>query len=167
MKKRLAILGLVILAAAAALYAGPGRQHMRGHGGPGGHGFGAGFMLGHLHEIASELDLTDDQKTQIHAIFKETREANEQYHEQMHGGLKNVARVLIDNPNDLAGAQALLDQQTATERALKSNILRGVSKALNVLTPAQRTELAEIIAKKAEARENRREHRRENRRDRK
>ncbi len=159
MKKRLAILGLVILAAAAALYAGPGRQHMRG--GHGGHGFGAGFMLGHLHEIASELDLTDDQKTQIHAIFKETREANKQYHEQMHGGLKSVARVLIDNPNDLAGAQALLDQQTATERALKSNILRGVSKALNVLTPAQRTELAEIIAKKAEARENRRENRRD------
>lgn len=155
MKKRLAILGLVLIAAAAALYAGPGR-HMRA-GGHGGHGFGAGFMLGHLHEIASELDLTEAQKTQIHAIFKETREANEQYRDQMHGGLKNVARVLIDNPNDLAGAQAVLDQQTATERALKSNILRGVSKALNVLTPAQRTELAGIVAKHAEARENRRD----------
>jgi Spy/CpxP family protein refolding chaperone len=155
MKKRLAILGLVLIAAAAALYAGPGR-HMRGAG-HGGHGFGAGFMLGHLHEIADKLDLTDAQKTQIHAIFKETREANEQYHDQMHGGLKDVARVLIDNPNDLAGAQAVLDQQTATERALKSNILRGVSKALNVLTPEQRTELADLIAKRQEARENRRD----------
>jgi Spy/CpxP family protein refolding chaperone len=162
MKKRLAILGLVLIAAAAALYAGPGR-HMRagGHGGPGGHGFGAGFMLGHLHEIAGELDLTDAQKTQIHAIFEETRDANEQYRDQMHGGLKDAARVLIDNPNDLAGAQAILDQQTASERALKSNILRGVSKALNVLTPAQRTELAELIAKRHEARENRRENRRD------
>jgi protein CpxP len=154
MKKRLAILGLVIIAAAAALYAGPGR-HMR-HGGHGG-GFGHGFMLGHLHEIASELDLSAAQKTQIHAIFEETREQNKQYHEQMHGGLKDVARVLIGNPNDLAGAQAVLDQQTATERALKSNILRGVSKALNVLTPEQRTELAEIVAKRAERRENRRD----------
>jgi Spy/CpxP family protein refolding chaperone len=155
MKKRLAILGFIIIAAAAALYAGPGR-HMRtgGHGGHGA-GFGAGMMLGHLHEIADQLDLTDAQKTQIHAIVKETREANAQYHEQMHGGLKDVARVLIANPNDVAGAQAMLDQQTATERALKSNILRGVSKALNVLTPAQRTELADIVAKHAEARENR------------
>ena len=155
MKKRLAILGLVLIAAAAALYAGPGR-HMRG-GHHGGHGFGAGFMLGHLHEIASELDLTDAQKTQIHAIFKETREANEQYREQMHGGLKDVARVLHENPNDLAGAQAVLDQQTATERALKSNILRGVSRALTVLTPAQRDELQQLIAKRHEARENRRD----------
>jgi Spy/CpxP family protein refolding chaperone len=164
MKKRLAILGLVIIAAGAALYAGPGR-HMRmggmgGHGSPhGGHGggFGAGMMLGHLHEIASELDLTDAQKTQIHAIFKETREANEQYRVQMHGGMKDVARVLIANPNDIAGAQAVLDQQNATERALKSNILRGVSKALNVLTPEQRTELGQIVAKRAQQLEKRRD----------
>jgi Spy/CpxP family protein refolding chaperone len=158
MKKRLAILGLVIIAAAAALYAGPGRHmHMGGHGGDHGDGFGAGMMMGHLHEIASQLDLSDAQKTQIHAIFKETREQNEQYREQMHGGMKAVATVLIANPNDIAGAQAVLDQQSATERAMKSNVLRGVSKALNVLTPEQRTELAQIVAKHAEERENRRD----------
>ncbi|HEX8617018.1 MAG TPA: periplasmic heavy metal sensor [Thermoanaerobaculia bacterium] len=154
MKKRLAIVALVLVAAAAALYAGPGRHHARG----GGHGdFGAGFMLGHLHQIAGELDLSDAQKTQIHAIFKETREQNAQYREQMHGGLHSVARMLIANPNDIAGAQALLDQQSATERAMKTNMLRAASRALNVLTPAQRTELAELVAKRAEARADRRD----------
>lgn len=152
MKKRLAILTLVIVAAAAALYAAP-RHHMRG----GGHGdFGAGFVLGHLHRIAGELDLTEAQKTQIHVILKETHQQNAQYREQMHGGFQSVARVLIANPNDLSGAQTILDQQSATERALKSNMIRAASRALNVLTPQQRTKLGEIVAERAEARENRR-----------
>ncbi|HYO79052.1 MAG TPA: periplasmic heavy metal sensor [Thermoanaerobaculia bacterium] len=149
MKKRLIIITILTTIAAAALYAGPGR-HMRG-----GHGFGGGFFA-HLHEVADELDLTDAQKTQIHAIFKETREENREYWQQMHGGIHSVARTLIANPNDIAGAQAVLDQQIATERALKTNMLRAASKALNVLTPAQRTELAELAAKRAAERENRR-----------
>jgi Spy/CpxP family protein refolding chaperone len=152
MKKRLAIITLVLVATAAALYAGPGRRHGHGRG----HGdFAAGFMLGHIHQIAGELDLSDAQKTQIHAIFKETREQNADYRKQMHGGYHSVARVLIANPNDVSGAQALLDQQSATERAMKTNMLRAASRALNILTPAQRTELAEIVAKRAEAKADR------------
>ncbi|HEX8253868.1 MAG TPA: Spy/CpxP family protein refolding chaperone, partial [Thermoanaerobaculia bacterium] len=147
---RLIILTIITTVVAAALYAGPGRHMRGGHG----HGFGGGF-LAHLHEVAEELDLTDAQKTQIHAIFKETREQNREYWEQMHGGFHSVARTLIANPNDVAGAQAVLDQQIATERALKTNMLRAASKALNVLTPAQRTELAEMAAKRAAERENR------------
>lgn len=150
MKKRLIIIALIVTAlGGAALYAGPGRAHFRGHGG----GFA---FFAHLHQIADELDLTDAQKTQIHAIFRETREQNREIREELHGGFKDVAKTLIANPNDVAAAQAQLDRQLDTERALKTSILQGASKALSVLTPEQRTKLALIIAEHAEKRGNRR-----------
>ena len=156
MKKRLVILALIVTAigGGAALYAGPGRAHFarEGHGG-GGHGFG---FFGHLHEIAGELDLSDAQKTQIHAIFRETREQNQEIREELHGGYKEVAKTLIANPNNVAAAQAQLDRQLETERALKNSILQGAAKALAVLTPEQRTKLALILAEHAEKHGNRR-----------
>jgi Spy/CpxP family protein refolding chaperone len=150
MRKTMILTAVITVLAGAALYAGPGRAHMRGAGGP--HGFGFGGFFGHLHDIADELDLTKAQKTQIHGIFMEARDENKQYREQLHGGFVSVAKTLVANPNDVSGAQALLDQQDAAERAMKANMLRAASKALNVLTPEQRTELAQLIAE----RENRR-----------
>lgn len=160
MKKKILILTVVLAALAAVpiLHAGPGFGHGR-HAGPGmggdmgAHGFA---ILGYLGRIREELDLTDAQADQIHAILKETHEQNAQYREQLHGSMKNVAQTLIANPNDVAGAQALLDQQAAAERALKANMLTAASKALNVLTAEQRTKLAEIVAEHAERMEKRR-----------
>ncbi len=150
MKKRLIIITLVVMAlGSAAVYA-----HGRGGGA---HGFGGGMALfGHLHEIAGELDLTREQKEQIHGIFLNTREQNRQIREQLHAGFGDVAKTLIANPNDLAAAQAQLDRQLENERALKSSILQGASKALNVLTPEQRTKLALLLAEHRESRRNRR-----------
>lgn len=151
MKKRLVIITLIVMAlGSVAVYAGH-RARGAGH-----HGFGGMGFFAHMHRIADELDLTDAQKTQIHTIFRETREQNEQIREQLHGGYKDVAKTLIANPNDIAAAQAQLDRQLDTERALKSSILQGVSKALNVLTPEQRTKLALILAEHAQSRGNRR-----------
>jgi protein CpxP len=158
MKKRLAILAIVIAATALAavpiLYAaGP---HMRAHGGPGGHGDHGGFgMLGMmLRHVKGELDLSDAQTEQIKTIFRETHEQNAQLHGQMRDGIHDVLTVLISDPNNIAGAQAVLDQQAATERQMKQAMLTATSKALNVLTPAQRTKLAQIVsehhAKRAE-----------------
>jgi Spy/CpxP family protein refolding chaperone len=146
MKKRLVIITLAVMAlGGAALYAGHGRG-ARG----GGHHGGFAFFS-HLHQVAGELDLTDAQKTQIHTIFRETRGQNQEIREQLHGGYKDVAKTLLTNPNDVAAAQAQLDSQLANERALKTSILQGASKALNVLTPEQRTKLALIMAEHAEA----------------
>jgi protein CpxP len=156
MKKRLILITTLIAIAALAIvpfvYAGHGRQ-MRGGGhgmgGHGGHGMGFGFM-GHVDRIKDELDLTDAQVVQIKAIVAEAHEQNAGLHEQMHGGFKGVAEKLIANPNDIAGAQALLDQQHAAERTLKTNMITAASKALNVLTPDQRTKLGELIAEHGE-----------------
>ena len=154
MKKRLILITLILAAVAAVpfVYAGPGGHGMRGmHGRGGGHGLA---FLAHLEHVKGELDLTDAQVGQIKDIVKATREQNGQFRQQIHGTLKQVATVLLTNPNDVAGAQAVLDQQAAAERQLKSNLLAAASKALNVLTPEQRTKLALHLAERGNRWEN-------------
>jgi protein CpxP len=155
-KKRLILITVIVAALVAVpfLYAGPG-GHMRGMRAHGGFGMDHGMaFLGHLGQIKEELDLTDAQVDRLKDIVKETRAQNEQYRDQMHGAFKAVATTLLTNPNDVAGAQAVLDQQAASEKVLKSNLIVAASKALNVLTPEQRTKLALHLAERGKRWEN-------------
>lgn len=147
----------IMLAAVPFVYAG---QHGRGHKGfgfggdaMGRGGFGPLAMLGHL---KAELNLSEEQSGEIKEIFKAAREQNAQYRDQLRGGLEGITTTLLQNPNNVAAAQALLDQQAAAERAMKSNMLTATSKALNVLTADQRAKLADIIAEHRAKREQRR-----------
>lgn len=155
MKKRNVVIALIVaavmLAAVPLIHAAPGFRH-RGPGGHGAPGFAAGMLFGHLQHLKEELDLSDAQADQIRGIFTALREQNAPLREQMKGGFHGIAATLIANPNDLTAAQALIDQQTSAERALKANMLAATSKALNVLTPQQRTELAQIVKERHERR---------------
>lgn len=159
MKRRTWILMAALVVAGLAVvpfvYGGPGRGHgvFGGHEGSGGReglgahpafGHGMGF-LGHMGKIQEELDLSDAQVDQIKAIFRDAHEQNAENRQRLHGGMESVARTLIADPNDIAAAQALIDQQAEAERALKASILNAMSKALNVLTPEQRTKLGTLI----------------------
>lgn len=154
MKKRLILITLIVAVVAAVpfVYAGPGGH---GHRGGVGHGMHGMRFLAHLAEAKSELDLSDAQIDQLKAIVKETREQNAQYRDVLHGTLKSVATTLLTNPNDVAGAQAIVDRQASAEKALKSNLIVAASKALNVLTPEQRTKLALHLAEHGKRWENR------------
>lgn len=162
MKKRNVVLASILAAALVAavpiIHAAPGLRH-RGPGGHGGHGFAAGMMFGHLQHLKEELDLSDAQADQIRGIFSALHEQNAPLREQMKGGFHDVAATLLKNPNDLSAAQALIDQHTSAERALKANMLAATSKALNVLTAEQRTELAQIMEERHERRQERRNRR--------
>lgn len=150
MKKRLILITLIVVALATVpiVYAkGHGHRGMRAAG----HGFG---FLSHLEQLKDELDLSEAQTSQLKAIVKETREQNKGFHEQIHGTFKGVATTLLTNPNDIAGAQAIVDRQDAAERQLKSNLIVAASKAMNVLTPEQRTKLAMHLAERAKRWEN-------------
>ena len=131
------VVAALVLAAVPFLYAGPGR-HM--------HAMGADMGLGHLAMAQKELGLSDAQVEQIKAIIKDAHTQNAQYRDQLHGGFTSIISTLLKNPNDVAAAQAIMDQQTAAERALKSNLLNAASKALNVLTPDQREKLGTMIS---------------------
>jgi len=152
MSKRNAIIATVVAVAVLATvplaYARPG-----GHRGPGGPGLG---FFGNLKHVQEELNLSEAQVDQIRGIFAELRTQNEAYRDQLRGGFHSVARTLLENPSDLSAAQAMLDQQTAAERAMKANRLAATSKALNVLSASQRAELAKMIEERAERRRARR-----------
>ena len=134
-----AILAVGAIAAAPLVIAGP---HRRGAAMHGMHEFA---VLEHLRHAKEELDLSDQQVEEIKAIFKETHGANATAREQLHGGIREAAEILLANPNDLAGAQAVLDRQAAAERALKSNLLNATAKAFAVLNAEQRAKLRTMI----------------------
>ncbi len=136
--RNLVIITVVALALLTAPFvlAGPrGRMHREG-------GFGALAMLGHARE---ELNLTDDQVDQIKSIFRQVHEQNAAHRDQLRGGLKEITAALLKNPDNIAGAEAILDQQTQAERAMKLNLLNATSKALNVLSADQRVKLGSMI----------------------
>lgn len=153
MKKRSMLITTFIALAALTIvpfvYAAPGnRAHGRGFGGPGGPG-GLG-IIGHVARLQEELGLSDQQVDQIKTIFKDLHEQNAQYREQLHGGMKGVAETLLQDPNNVAAAQAQLDQQSAAENAMKANVLQATSKALNVLNAEQRAKLSTMLAERSQ-----------------
>lgn len=143
---------LVILAAVVLVAFGSSLVYARSHGPRGMHADGAPGVgpFGRLERLQKELNLSDAQVDQIKAVFTDLRTQNASYRDQLQGGREAIAQALINNPNDVAGAQALLDQQTAAETAMKHNALVAFSKALNVLTADQRAQLGTLLADRAE-----------------
>ena len=112
-------------------------------------GMGGMMFFGRLHRVQEALDLSDAQVDQLKAIAQEVHEQNAPYRQQLRDARLQIAQMLLANPNDTAAAQALIDQQTATEHALKMNVLAGVSKALNVLTADQRAKASQFLSDRA------------------
>ena len=133
---------VVVLAVPFAL-----AQHMRGachgHGCMGGDSSMA--MFGHMHGAKAALGLSDQQASDIKKIFAGLRTQNEPYRTSLRGGRQAIAQVLLANPNDIAGAQALIDKQSEAERQMKTNALQAFSKALNVMSSEQRTKAATFL----------------------
>jgi Spy/CpxP family protein refolding chaperone len=139
MKKRTLIFSAAALVIVLAAVPFAMAQHMRGKH----HGHG-GMMFG-LERAKSALGLSDQQSTDIKQIFADLRTQNEPLRTSLRGGRQAIAQLLLANPNDIAGAQALLDKQIDAERQMKHNALAAASKALNVLTPDQRTKASAFL----------------------
>jgi Spy/CpxP family protein refolding chaperone len=119
-------------------------QHQRGA-----HRHGGGMMFGRLIHAKAVLGLSDQQVASIKTIVTDLRTQNEPYRASLRGGRQAIAQLLLANPNDIAGAQALIDKQSEAERQLKSNALQAASKALNILTPDQRAKAAAFLQERA------------------
>ena len=138
-----AVVAMLVLVAAPFALAQRMRGGPHGMGGPG--ELGGVMFLGHLQHAKQALGLSDQQVTDIETIFKDLRTQNQQYRESLHGNMQQIATILINNPNDTAAAQALIDKQSDAERQMKTNALLAASKALNVLTPDQRGKLQTFL----------------------
>jgi len=139
MKKRILVITSAVVLTALVAVPFAFAQRMRGQ------GFAGPMFLEHLQHVKQQLGLSDQQVTDIKAIFQDLRQQNQQYRQSMRGTMQQVAQTLLNNPNDIAAAQSLLDQQAATQHTLQTNTLNAMSKALNVLTPDQRTKLSTML----------------------
>jgi Spy/CpxP family protein refolding chaperone len=135
-----AIAGALILLVAVPLAFAQRARAARDHG-----EFGSMMMFGRLQHAKETLGLSDQQVSDLKAIAQQVRDQNATYRQQHRDGMHQIMQTLLKNPNDLATAQTLLDQQTESEKAMKSNLLNAASKALNVLSADQRAKLSDLI----------------------
>ena len=115
--------------------------------GMGGRGHGAAMFAGHFGHggfgrVLRDLDLTSEQRDALHKIHDTTREQNAAAKAALHDGFVDAAKILLANPQDVAGARAAFATREAAIAQMKDNALNGVSQALAVLTPEQRAKLA-------------------------
>ena len=121
----------VVIAAAVALVAMIAvpiafAQHARGmHG----EAFGGPMFLGHLQHLKQELGLSDQQASDIKAVFQDLRQQNAQYRQSMHSTMQQVAQILLNNPNDVAAAQAVIDGRTNDENQRAQRRIEGAQRA--------------------------------------
>lgn len=143
----LAVVATLVLAAVPFVYAQGFHRHQMNADSMS--GMGGMMFFGRLHRVQAALDLSDAQVDQLKAIAQQVHEQNAPYRQQLRDARLQIAQMLLANPNDTAAAQALIDQQATAERAVKMNVLAGVSKALNVLTADQRAKASQFIADRA------------------
>lgn len=137
-----------------------GGHHGRGHHGFGTRGFGGpGFdgprgerMMFMLHG----LDLSDAQREQIRGILETEKEDAETRHEALRDAHKNLHQLSLNETYDAAAVKAAaatvgqLMAEMAEERARVGNSI------YQVLTPEQRTEIAERHERRQARRDTRR-----------
>jgi Spy/CpxP family protein refolding chaperone len=139
-RRNLIGVGLVVfsLVGVLSVYArpgfGPGRHH---------HGHGGGFPFG----VLKQLDLTNDQQTQIESILKAHRDATAPMRKDMFALQSSITTKLLgtdDNPDftkESGDATQLHSQLFASRISVGLEIRK-------ILTPDQRAKAAQLITEK-------------------
>ncbi len=122
----------VMLAVAVAL-----AQGMHGHhGGPG----------GDFHRMLRQLDLTADQHAQVKAIWEKEKPAMQPLMEQMHQNHTAMRALEANGTFDEAKTRAVATQNSQAMIELQVEHARIKSEIMQILTPEQKTKLAQIEA---------------------
>ena len=130
---------LVVLAVATAL-----AQGMHHHGGPMGEfGFGDD-MLSHMSDM---LDLTQAQQDQAKAIMEKEKPVIQPLMKQLMQAHKDLSNLEDSGTFDEAKVRALAAQNTQAMTELFVQKARIHSELLQILTPDQKTKLAQLKAK--------------------
>lgn len=117
-------------------------------GGHGGMDRDPGRMMAH---IADRLDLSDSQRDQAEQIMNETREQTGQYREEMEG-LRDQLKAMRGN-FDQDSARAISERIGVVTGNLVYEMANTKAQIYNMLTPEQRTEMDEMMAKRDEKRD--------------
>jgi Spy/CpxP family protein refolding chaperone len=126
----------VVLAVAAAL-----AQGMHGHGGPDGDFHHMMAFFTHY------LDLTSDQQAQVKAIWAKEKPTLQPLMQQMHQNHAAMRALENAGPFDENKTRALATQNAQTMIEMQVQHARIKSEMIQILTPDQKTKLAEFEAK--------------------
>lgn len=150
---RLATAALVL-----ALAGGAAQMAQAMPGGHGGHGgpHGGGMMM--HGRVLQSVGASSDQQTRIHDIMKAARDDVRKLHEGA-GDLRAQGAQLLAAPTiDARAVEALRVKRMALHDAVSKRMTQAMLDAAAVLTPEQRTKLAEKMSKRRDMMER---HRRE------
>jgi protein CpxP len=129
-RNRILIIGAAVMLAVTAAIA----QGMHGHGGPD----------GDFHRMLHQLDLTTDQQAQVKAIWTKEKPAMQPLMEQMRQNHNAMKALEASGPYDEAKTRALATQNSQTMVELQVAHERIKSEIMQVLTPDQKTKLAQL-----------------------
>lgn len=149
LKSLVLAIGLVLSAAAPAVFAMP-------HGG----GHRGGGMPGmHLMHALDDVGATDAQRQQIREIFKSAREELRGQREQGQALRKQMLQAFAAPNVDANAVETLRKQQLALHDAASQRMSRAMVEAARVLSPEQRAKLTETMSKRMERHHERRQER--------
>jgi protein CpxP len=129
---RILTIGAAVMLAVAAAIA----QGMHGHGGPG----------GDFHRMLRQLDLTADQHSQVKAIWEKEKPAMQPLMQQLHQNHTAMRALEANGAFDEAKTRALATQNSQAMIELQVEHARIKSEIMQILTPEQKTKLAQIEA---------------------
>jgi Spy/CpxP family protein refolding chaperone len=135
----------------------------------GGHGFGPSMPgmggFGAMRGLLADLDLSDDQKTQLRTIARSGWEQSADERAQLDALRKQIEGTVAANGFNEVEVRALVESGTPVMADLMVDMVRGLSEMRAVLTPEQQqlfdTRRAEFEARRAERRARRIERRSE------
>src|SRR5215813_10633155 len=106
------------------------------------HGFGDGLGLP-LHQ----LNLTDDQKTRIHQIFKTEHTSMKPLMQQEFQAHQQMIQLVTSGNFDQAKAAAIAAQESQTHVQLEVEHAKIASQVYNLLSSDQKAKVADMVAK--------------------
>lgn len=102
-------------------------------------------MLKHLYV---EIDATDEQKRRLDPIAKQAAKDLLPMRERLHAGRREALELLAQERIDPAAIEALRAKQLGLADEASRRLTRAIGEAAEVLTPAQRKELAAHFARR-------------------
>jgi len=102
-------------------------------------------MLKHFYV---EIDATDEQKRRLEPIVKQAAKDLLPLREQLHAGRREAIELLTQERVDPAALEALRARKIGLADEASRRVTRAIGEAAEVLTPAQRKELAAHFARR-------------------
>jgi periplasmic protein CpxP/Spy len=150
--KRRWFAGLAGLGGLGLLTSQVGAQGMGRHGGPGGHS--PEEMAKHLDErmgrLIQEINGTPEQKDRLVKLAQTAMQDMKPLREQMRAARQKGMALLSATAIDRAALERLRQEQMSAAEALSRRMVQHMADAADVLTPAQRTQVAERMKQRAE-----------------